>query len=186
MNKWKIQKHLKTRWSSVIHTSVAIVRAYEWLHYCGNEGRSYYRRHFVCSPCNLLYLHQLFTIFISNRAWWLRLCVCEEKEREMRAAGRVACSELMPQIVVRCRSPSAMRFGQEGNVIGFVQSSWQPTPADICSLLTTQTYLHQGTHTHAHTDTQVVSHKTGTCTHQFMQSYKQPCLGLWGRKACPY
>lgn len=45
-----------------------------------------------------------------------------------------------------------MHFGQEGNVIGFVQSSWQPAPADICSLLTTQTYLHQGTHmTHTHT-----------------------------------
>lgn len=69
-------------------------------------------------------------------------------------AGRVPCSESMPQIVVRCRSPSAVRFGQEGNVIGFVQSSWQPAPADICSLLTTQTYLHQGTHTHTHTVTQ--------------------------------
>ncbi len=77
---------------------------------------------------------------------FMRVCVCE-----VGGAGRVAYSELMPQIVVRCRSPSAMRFGQEGNVIGFVQSSWQPTPADICSLLTTQTYLHQGTHTHTHT-----------------------------------
>lgn len=76
---------------------------------------------------------------------YLRVCLCEAG-----GAGRVACM-LMPQIVVRCRSPSAMRFGQEGNVIGFVQSSWQPTPADICSLLTTQTYLHQGTHTHTHT-----------------------------------
>jgi len=74
-------------------------------------------------------------------------------------AGRVACSQLIPQIVVRCRSLSAMRFGQEGNVIGFVQSSWQPTPADICSLLTTQTYLHQGTHTHT------LSHRTDMCAH---------------------
>lgn len=86
------------------------------------------------------------------------MCVCGG------GAGRVACSESMPQIVVRCRSPSAMRFGQEGNVIGFVQSSWQPTPADICSLLTTQTYLHQGTHTHT---------QTGTHTHKQTHTYRQ-------------
>lgn len=53
-----------------------------------------------------------------------------------------------------------MRFGQEGNVIGFVQSSWQPTPADICSLLTTQTYLHQGTHTQIHTHARVCEEKS--------------------------
>lgn len=104
-------------------------------------------------------------------------CVCvSEREKEMRVAGRVACSELMPQIVVRCRSPSATRFGQESNVIGFVQSSWQPTPADICSLLTTQTYLHQGTCTHTHAHTHARTHtcsniKIGTCTQWFTQPH---------------
>lgn len=82
-------------------------------------------------------------------------CLCACKRVGWRGAGRVAYSKSMPQIVVRCRSPSAMRFGQEGNVIGFVQSSWQPAPADICSLLTTQTYLHQGTHTRMHEYRQV-------------------------------
>ena len=97
-----------------------------------------------------------------------RVCVCVGGGGG--GASRVACSESMPQIVVRCRSPSAMHFGQEGNVIGFVQSSWQPTPADICSLLTTQTYLHQGTHmrahtrAHTHTDRYRQAH-TVTCAH---------------------
>lgn len=60
-------------------------------------------------------------------------------------------------------------FGQEGNVIGFVQSSWQPAPADICSLLTTQTYLHQGTHTHACART--LSHPADKCTRRFTRSH---------------
>lgn len=173
-------------------TSPLTVQPHEWLSYCSNESRSYYRRHFVCSPCYLSYLQQLFTIFTLNRTAVecahagvrARACARDIETERWEFAGGVACSELMPQIVVRCRSLPAMRFGQEENVIGFVQSSWQPTPADICSLLTTQTYLHQGTHTHKHT--QATLHKTASCTHWFMHSCKQPFLRLLrGKKACP-
>lgn len=90
--------------------------------------------------------------------------VCVWAGRGLVQAGWHA-QELMPQIVVRCRSPSAMRFGQESNVIGFVQSSWQPTPPDICSLLTTQTYLHQGTHTNTGTEPTRAAQNRQTLTH---------------------
>lgn len=173
---------------SQMPASPSIVQAYEWLSYCSNKGRSHYRRHFVGSPPAILHISTshlpgLFQtggrlldvlyelVFVCGRGWggW-------------RGAGRVAYSKSMPQIVVRCRSPSAMRFGQEGNVIGFVQSSWQPAPADICSLLTTQTYLHQGTHTHAcmNTGKHTLSRSTDTCTRRFARPRTQPRVHSWG------
>ena len=67
---------------SVVPASPPIVQAYEWLSYCSNKGRSHYRRHFVSSPCNLLYLHQSFAGFIADRIvtvcafMYVCLCVC--------------------------------------------------------------------------------------------------------------
>lgn len=67
---------------SVVPASPPIVQAYEWLSYCSNKGRSHYRRHFVSSPCNLSYLHQLFAGFIANSIvtvcafMYVCMCVC--------------------------------------------------------------------------------------------------------------
>lgn len=62
----------------------------------------------------------------------------------------MACSQLMPWVVF-AGPPLLLHLDRKGmNVIGFVQSSWQSTCADICSLLTIQTNVDQSTH---HTQT---------------------------------
>lgn len=91
----------------------------------------------------------------------------------------MACSQLMPWVVF-AGPPLLLHLDRKGmNVIGFVQSSWQSTCADICSLLTIQTNVDQSTH---HTQTwtyaesmQPVCVHTHACTSTRTHTHTQTC-----------
>lgn len=83
--------------------------------------------------------------------------------------------------------PCFSALGQGDDAIGFVQSCWQSTHADICSLPASQTNLNQDIYTlnHMRTRSCMMKYSVGfpnACTHtasrQHLQSYRETLMLL--------